>query len=63
MLRSFFSRLFTAISKLFSPKSPTPQIEIDIMKPFEEAYAKKRAQQWYDVELSDVVHGQINYKI
>ncbi len=55
----------TVFVSLFTPKSrSSPQkIEIDIMKPFEDAANAKRNIMWYDVELSDVTHGTIKYKI
>ncbi len=53
----------TAIASLFTPKSTPPRIEIDIMKPFEDEALKRQHKNWYDVELSEVIQGTINYKI
>lgn len=33
------------------------------MKPYEDASYAKRHAEWHDIELSDVNHAQINYKI
>ncbi len=65
MLRRFFNSILAAFASLFSPKSrqSQPKIEIDIMKPFEDAALQRQQKNWFDVELSEVVQGTINYKI
>ncbi len=63
MLRRFFNRIMTALASLFTSKSPPPRIEIDIMKPFEDAALQRQQKTWFDVELSEVTLGQIKYKI
>ncbi len=66
MLRRFFNSILTAFVSFFIPKSRSksqPKIEIDIMKPFEDAAFQKQQKNWFDVELSEVVQGTINYKI
>lgn len=36
---------------------------IDPMEPFEKVALERRNKNWYDIELSDVTHGTISYKI
>lgn len=58
-IMQFFSRLIP------SNKRPSANVVLvmDPMEPFEKAAEERRHKNWYDVELSDVTHGTISYKI
>jgi hypothetical protein len=66
MLKELFNKIMIFFSRIIpSNKRQNANVVLvmDPMEPFEKAAIERRHAQWYDVELSDVTHGTIRYKI
>lgn len=59
------NKIMQFFSRIIPSKRQTANVVLvmDPMEPFEKAAEERRHATWYDVELSDVTHGTIRYKI